>query len=96
MLYLATNWETFNNNDDVSFDKDIPDADGKKVIQRHFKLKKICMEDMWAMCGECEEKETFDVMINVRPCTMTRQGHSVSWDSCKICPWEEKLSVCQD
>ena len=44
------------------------------------------------MCGECEEKETFNVMINVRPCTMTRQGHSVVWESCKICPWEEKLS----
>ena len=28
------------------------------------------------MCGECEEKETFDVMINVRPCAITRQGHS--------------------
>ena len=25
------------------------------------------------MCGECEEKETFDVMINVRSCTITRQ-----------------------
>ena len=41
------------------------------------------------MCGECEEKETFDVMINVRSCTITRQGHSVSWESCKICLWEE-------
>ena len=46
------------------------------------------------MCGECEEKETFDVMINMRPCTMTRQGHSVSWESCKICLWDEKLSLC--
>ena len=26
------------------------------------------------MCGECEEKETFDVTINVRSCTITRQG----------------------
>ena len=26
-----------------------------------------------AMCGECEEKETFDVMINVGSCTITRQ-----------------------
>ena len=25
------------------------------------------------MCGECEENETFDVMINVRICTITRQ-----------------------
>ena len=25
------------------------------------------------MCGECEKKETFDVMVNVRPCTITRQ-----------------------
>ena len=38
------------------------------------------------MCGKCEEKETFDLMINVRPCTMTSQGHSVSWESGKrIC-----------
>ena len=44
------------------------------------------------MCEECEEKETFDVMINVRPCTITRQGHSVSYKSGNICPWEEKLS----
>ena len=35
------------------------------------------------MCGECEEKETFDIVINVRPCTITRQGHSVSCESCK-------------
>ena len=41
------------------------------------------------MCGECEEKETFDVMINARPCTVTRQGHSVSWESCKIFYGEE-------
>ena len=46
------------------------------------------------MCEECEEKETFDVMINVRPCTMTRQGHFVSCESCKICLWEERLSLC--
>ena len=25
------------------------------------------------MCGECDEKETFDVMINARSCTITRQ-----------------------
>ena len=31
----------------------------------------------------------------MRPCTMTRQGHSVSWESCKICLWEEKLSLCK-
>ena len=30
----------FNNNDGDSFDKDIPDADGKKVTHHHFKLKK--------------------------------------------------------
>ena len=34
MVYLAIN------NDDDSFDKDIPDAHSKKVIQHHFKLKK--------------------------------------------------------
>ena len=53
------------------------------------------MENMSAMCGECEEKETFDIMINERLFTMQRQGHSVSWESCKICLWEEKLSLCQ-
>ena len=46
------------------------------------------------MCEECEEKETFDVMINVRPCAMTRQGHSVSWEPCEICLWEENLYLC--
>ena len=35
------------------------------------------------MCGECEEKETFGIMINVRLCTIMRQGHSVSCESCK-------------
>ena len=25
------------------------------------------------MCGECEEKEALDVMINVSSCTITRQ-----------------------
>ena len=46
------------------------------------------------MCRECEEKESFDVMTNVRPVTITRQGHSASCESCKICLWEEKLSLC--
>ena len=32
MVYLATKSDTFNNNDDDSFDKDIPDTDSKKVI----------------------------------------------------------------
>ena len=44
------------------------------------------------MCGECEERETFNVMINVRPCIVTRQRDSVSCESRKICLWEEKLS----
>ena len=47
------------------------------------------------MCGECEEKKKSDIMIN---CTITRQGHSVSCESCKICLWEEKfvfvLGIC--
>ena len=43
------------------------------------------------MFGEYEKKETFNVMIKVRPCTMTRQAHSVSWELCKICLWKEKL-----
>ena len=40
------------------------------------------------MCVECDGKGTFDIMINVRPSTMARQGHSVSWRLCKICLWE--------
>ena len=39
-MYLATKLDTFNNTDDTSFDKDIPDSDGKKIIQHHFTLKK--------------------------------------------------------
>ena len=39
-MYLATKWDTFDNTDDDSFDKDILDADSKKIIQHHFKLKK--------------------------------------------------------
>ena len=43
------------NNDDDSFDKDIPDADSKKVREYHFKLKKdmhgkhmsyVCVENV--------------------------------------------------
>ena len=33
MVYLATKLGTSGNTDDNSFDKDIPDADSKKVIQ---------------------------------------------------------------
>ena len=39
-MYLATKWDIFDNTDDNSFDKDIPDAESKKIIQHHFKLKK--------------------------------------------------------
>ena len=42
---------------------------------------------VWIMLG----KKTFDVMINVRPCTITRQGHSISCESRKICLREEKF-----
>ena len=38
-MYLATKRDNFNNTDDNSFDKGIPDADTKKIIQHHFKLK---------------------------------------------------------
>ena len=86
-MYLATKRDTFNNTDDSSFDKDIPDADIKKTIQHHFKLKKHAWKTHWLCVG----KET---LINVRPCTITRQGHSVFCKSCKICLLEEKLSLC--
>ena len=45
MVYLATKSDAFNKTEDNSFDKDIPDADSKKIIQYHFKLKKTCMEN---------------------------------------------------
>ena len=68
-MYLTTKRDTFNNTD----------ADSKKIIQHHFKPKKTCL------CVEnVRKKETIDVMINVRPCTITRQGHSVSCESCEI------------
>ena len=38
MEYLATKLDTFNNNHDNSFDKDIPNADSQKV---HFEPKNI-------------------------------------------------------
>ena len=51
-MYLPTKRDTFNNNNDNSFDKDIPDADSKKIIQHNFKLeKKICMN----ICELCVE-----------------------------------------
>ena len=43
-MYLASKSDTFNKTEDNSFDKDIPDADSKKIIQYHFKLKRnTCM-----------------------------------------------------
>ena len=64
-MYLATKWDTFNNTDDNSFDKDITDTDSKKTMQDHFKLKKSvhrkCMTYLWRIWGE----ETSDVMINM-------------------------------
>ena len=44
-MYLATKLGTFNNMDCNSFDKDILDADSKKIIQHHVKLKKTCVEN---------------------------------------------------
>ena len=68
----------------IHLKKDIPDADSKKIIQHHFKLKRTTgIENTRAICG-MREKETFDVIINVRSYTMSRQGHSLSCESCKI------------
>ena len=36
------------------------------------------------MCGECEEKEIFDVMINVRHVLYHKAGSLVSCESCKF------------
>ena len=54
MVYLATKCDIFNNTNDNSFNKDIPEADSKKIIQ-HVKLKKkyawriheLCVENVW-------------------------------------------------
>ena len=54
-MYLATNLDTFNNNED-EFAKDIPDADGKKVIQHHYKQNRNMHGKYVSHCGECEEK----------------------------------------
>ena len=45
----------------------------------------LCMENV----GK-RDIQTFTVMINVRPCTITGPL-PVSCKSCKICPWEEKF-----
>ena len=46
MVHLATKSDAFSKTEDNSFDKDIPDADSKKIKQYHFKLKtKTCMEN---------------------------------------------------
>ena len=73
MVYLATKWDTFNYTDDNSFDKDIPDADSKKIIQHHFKVTpttfwlkcinlskctKFCSTHKLEVAGKC-----FDVLI---------------------------------
>ena len=50
-MYLATKLYTFNNTDDNSFGKDIPDAYGMKIIQHHFKLKK----NVWKIYELCVE-----------------------------------------
>ena len=56
-MYLATNRHTFNNTDDNSFDKDIPDADSKKIIQHHFKLKKVHAWRIHELCVENVKKK---------------------------------------
>ena len=67
-MYLATKWDSFDNTEDNSFDKDIPDVDSKKIVQHHFKLKKNMCGQYMSFVWRIWEKETFDVvMINVRP-----------------------------
>ena len=78
-----------------SFDKNIPDADSKKIIRHHFKLKK---KRACRIHELCVEKEIFDIMINVTPCTVTRQGHSLSCESCEKFVYGKKvvfvISIC--
>ena len=67
----------------------------RKYTASYFKLKKNEL-NIHELCVEKErKKETFDVMINVRSFTIYRRVTLVSCRSCKICPWEEKLSLCQ-
>ena len=61
-MYLVTNSDTFNNNDDDSFDKDIPDADSKKVTQHIFIIKTNMHGKYVSYVSRMREKETFDVM----------------------------------
>ena len=73
------NNQSFDKNipDNNPLDKNIRDTDSKKIIQHHFKVKKRCVEITSAMCGERGEKETLNVMINMRQCIFIRQGHSL-------------------
>ena len=43
--------------DDNSFDKDIPAADSKKIIQHHFKLKKKHAWKIHKLCVENVRKK---------------------------------------
>ena len=73
------NNQSFDKNipDNNLFDKNIRDADSKKIIQHHFKVKQNMHGDYMSYVWRMWEKETFDVMINVKPCTITRQDHSL-------------------
>ena len=95
-MYLATKWDTFNNTDDNSLDKDITDADSKKIIQHYFKLKKMhgkYMRRLWRMWGKRDIWRR-SWSTRVRPCTMSRQGHSGSFESRNICLWG-KSCLCE-
>ena len=52
MVCVAIKSDAFNNTEDNSFDKNIPDADSEKIIQHHSKLKKIHAWKVHELCVE--------------------------------------------
>ena len=61
----------------ISFDKDIPDADSKKIVQHHFKLKKkhvwgiheLCVENVRKRGIQCRHDKS-DACSNLTNCIM--------------------------
>ena len=60
------------------------------IINKRKHAQKIC-----ELCVEnVRKKETFDVMINVKPCTMLRQDHFVYLANHVKFVYEKKLCLC--
>ena len=69
----------------------------KKVMQHNFKLTKLHASKICELCRECEEKRDIrphdkrEAMYYDKAGSLFVLYHSAS---CKICLWEEKLSLC--